>query len=71
MKATLEFSLPEENTDHLIATKAPKLFSSLWDFDQWLRDRIKYHDRDDLQEVREKFHFILLDNDINLDELSF
>lgn len=71
MKAILEFNLPEENVEHLMATKAQKMFSLLWDFDQWLRDQIKYHDRNNLQEIRDQFHFMLESHDINLDELSF
>lgn len=31
MKATLEFDLPEERTEHQLAVDAGKLFSALWE----------------------------------------
>ena len=42
MKATLEFNLPEDNTEFETAVNASKMYSVLWEMDQWLRAQYKY-----------------------------
>ena len=42
MKATLEFNLPEDNTEYKLVNNAGKMYSVLWDMDQWLRSNTKY-----------------------------
>jgi hypothetical protein len=42
MKAILEFNLPEDNTEYELANNANKMYSVLWDMDQWLRSNTKY-----------------------------
>ena len=42
MKATLEFNLPEDNTEFEMAVNASKMYSVLWEMDQWLRQQYKY-----------------------------
>jgi hypothetical protein len=49
MKAVLEFNLPEENHEFANATQGAKMRSVLWDFDQWMRSKIKYEDLNDEQ----------------------
>lgn len=49
MKARLEFDLPEEIHDFENATQGGKLRSVLWEFDQWLRAKVKYEDLTDEQ----------------------
>ena len=44
MKATLEFELPAERLDHLIAVKAPDLLVVLADYVAWLRNQRKHAD---------------------------
>ena len=39
--------------------KGPIFYNCLWDLDQWLRSEIKYHDREVLQEVRDKLYEIM------------
>lgn len=41
-KGILEFSLPEEREEFDLALKAPDLYSTLWDFSEILRQKMKY-----------------------------
>lgn len=36
MKAILEFTLPEENNEHLSAVNGGKYYSQLWELKEWL-----------------------------------
>ena len=78
MKAILEFDLDEgqDKMAHLRCVKALKMAITLWDMDQYLRAKIKYapdsmnsevHNM--LQEVRDKLHETMSENQIDLDEL--
>lgn len=42
MKATLTFTLPEEQEEFALAMKAGKLESAKWEFEQVLRSAYKY-----------------------------
>jgi hypothetical protein len=42
MKATLEFNLPEDQTEFEIATNANKYYSALFNFQQYLRNKLKH-----------------------------
>ena len=42
MKAILEFNLPEDNIEYELVNNAGKMYSVLWDMDQWLRSNTKY-----------------------------
>jgi len=42
MKATLEFDLPEDNTDFQSAINGHNYKSAIWDFDQLLRSEMKH-----------------------------
>lgn len=44
MKATLKFSLPEENDDFETATNGWKYRSVLIEFDNFLRSKLKYEE---------------------------
>ena len=54
MKATLEFSLPEETTEHRNALNGAKYILAAQEFDTFLRNKNKYEDIESLtiQEVR-------------------
>ena len=59
MKATLEFTLPEEQAEFGTAVQAGAFKSCVDDFCQWLRSQRKHGDRLDpatLDEVWEQFH---------------
>jgi hypothetical protein len=69
MKATLEFNLPEEQSDFDLAVNGAKAQSALYDMDQWLRSQTKYAP-DDMSEdtfkafelCREQLREIVYDN---------
>ena len=69
MKATLEFNLPEEQSDFDLAVNGAKAQSALCDMDQWLRSQTKYAP-DDMSEdtfkafelCREQLREIVYDN---------
>jgi len=52
-KAILEFNLPEEQEEYKLTLKAGDWMMVCSEMDNWLRNRIKYENRNDLQEVRD------------------
>lgn len=77
MKAILEFNLPDDQQEYELANKAFSLWHVLWELDQELRAKIKYAP-DDLpkdkydayEEVREKLHELMRDNNVSLDMVN-
>jgi hypothetical protein len=73
MKAILKFSIPKEEVDFMIAVKATEYHSTLWDIDQYLRNKIKYNEQnlpeecvEQLQFVRDKLNECMKDRNIQL-----
>jgi hypothetical protein len=74
MKAILEFDLPEDDQEFLLATSGTKFWSVLWELDQSLRGKTKYAP-DDLpqdkydayQEIRDELYELMLNSDISFD----
>jgi len=54
MEAEIKFKLPDEKEDLDIALKARTLHLVIFEMDLWLRNKIKYEDRTELQEVRDE-----------------
>lgn len=55
MKATLEFTLPDERPEFLRAVRAPDAFRAVAEFGEYLRSQEKYTEpaqRDDLVTIR-------------------
>lgn len=67
MKAILEFNLPDDNQEFELASKALKLYGTLWDFDVWLRTQIKYNDQEQYEPVREMLREMMNNNRIDFD----
>lgn len=60
MKATFEFSLPEETDDYIVYHRAPDYHAALSEIREWLRQKRK-HGRDDfipLDTIWDEFHRI-------------
>lgn len=70
-KATLEFSLPEERTEHLLAINGGKWFSVVWGLDQYLRNIIK-HDlpQPSAEQVRSHLRSVMDDYNLSMDEVD-
>lgn len=73
MKATLEFSLPDEKHEFELATNAVKWMSFAHEFEQYLRTEYKYNEdkyNDDqyktLSEIRDKFYELLNEEGLSL-----
>jgi hypothetical protein len=68
MKATLEFSLPEEDETYQIYLKALDMHSALWDYQNWLRSICKYGDpgEHDAEKCREKLFEVLKEHNVDL-----
>ena len=66
MKATLEFNLPEEKEDFDFATNGINYYSSLVEFDNWLRSEYKYNGNEAMYEVREKLQQFINENNIKI-----
>jgi len=73
MKAILKFNLPEENHEFSNATQGSNMRSVLWEFDQWLRSKVKYEDLNDeqfkvYQGCRDHLRTLLYEENIDLDQ---
>jgi hypothetical protein len=66
----LEFPLPECRDEFEAACHGLDLKCAMWDFDEWLRRKLKYEDpnpdEDILEAIREHFHECLSDHGIRL-----
>lgn len=67
---TYTFNIPEEHHDLLTQVQAQKLASALWDLDQDLRSKIKYQDKNELQEARDILRYHLEANGIDLETFN-
>lgn len=69
MKATLEFSLPEEQEEHKLAIEGSCWMSSMHDLDEWLRSIEKHTDIHTVEigVVRKKLYEILDNNQLSFD----
>ena len=71
-KAKLTFFYDPDNADDVrrirIIQNAEKYLGVLWDLDQDLRGKIKYEDKNELQDIRTTLHDLLREEGINLDE---
>ena len=66
MKAILEFNLPEEQVDFEAAAQGMQWKRVVWDFDQMLRNRLKYgkdcpSTSEALERVRAEFRQFIYD----------
>ena len=71
MKAILEFNLPEEQEDYDMAFCGHDYWCSLYDFSQYLRNKIKYEELDEkttkiYDQIRSEFYEILKEKGIEL-----
>ena len=70
MKAILVYNLPEDEDIYNMSVRGMDLALTLWDFDRWLRNQLKYHlVGDDYQVIRDKLHDILAERNLSLDML--
>lgn len=74
MKAILEFDFDKEDSDdkseHARMLKATDLCGCLWDFDQYLRDTLKYGEKmPTVEEIRDKLHEEMNTHGIVLEDL--
>jgi len=66
MKAYLK---PEDDQELKRMVKSLDMALALWDMNQWLRNEIKYSQKEHLQEARDELYRIMDDHRIYLDEL--
>jgi len=67
MKAILEFDLPEDDKDHLMAANALNAYLALWDISQYLRSQERHDGTDNIEQIRNRFHSILEAHGVDLD----
>jgi len=72
MKATLVFSLPDDEAAHRLAVNARRYWTVLWDYDQWLRGLAKHSDEDGdwAEKARDKLHEMLAGEGVSLDDVE-
>jgi len=68
LKAIFEFTLPEEKQDYELHANAPRLYSAVWDYAEWLRGVCKHEDPDNFNAFvcRDKLYEILKDKGYEL-----
>lgn len=67
MKATLEFSLPEEREDYEMYANAAKYHAVIWEYLSTLRSHIKYgseEEKGSFEEAREMLWNIINEQDL-------
>jgi hypothetical protein len=63
----------ESEYDLRVYTQASAMWSTIWDFDQYLRNEVKYSEKlteeqaEAYDKIREKLHELLNENDVKLD----
>jgi hypothetical protein len=72
MKASLVYSLPEEESDFRNALEGRDMRLVLWDLDQWLRAKVKYAmlpaaEENAMQETRDELHRLLDEYHVRID----
>ena len=72
MKAILEFNLQEEEREFQLASKGLSIASALWNYDQYLRNEVKYNyekyseaELNTFITVREEFRRNLIDANVD------
>jgi hypothetical protein len=71
-KVTIEFNTIEEQHELELCINAIKWHSIVWDYSQYLRNRLKHEALSDdaykaIEEVREKLHELLNDEGLKID----
>jgi len=65
-KVIIEFNLPEEDYEYNLATNASRYHGILWDFQMWLRNKVKYENRTEFEEVRTEFNELCREHGVDL-----
>ena len=70
VKATLEFLLPEHQEEYNRANASLDLCLFIWDFQQYLREQVKYAEEpDDVDTIYKNWFDMLSSRNIDLDKL--
>jgi hypothetical protein len=74
MKSILEFELPEDNYNFILAYKGHVYYNALWQLQVKIKNLWKYSDNEDDIKIGEKFqeifNEIIDDYNVNLDEVN-
>lgn len=75
MKATLEFNLPEENSEHIVAINGSKYYSALFDIKQEICSKLKHGNLEGekfeaWEEIEMVVNTILYNNNVHLDDIA-
>lgn len=58
--------MPEDDWSFKRAVNAANYYESLKEMDEWLRGQIKYQDREELQDIRDKLTEVCHEHDVDL-----
>lgn len=69
MKGTfeLEFNLPEEQEEMQTAIDGSKWKSVVWEINNYLRNKIKYEEKEEFEPIREQLSQLISDSNLSLD----
>ena len=67
MKATLEFTLPEDQDDFDASLDGVKWRIVAWELDTYMRNELKYKNAgDEMQKARDELNALIIDNNLVL-----
>lgn len=69
MRAILTFNLPRDHDEFYFATHGEDWHYIATELEVWLRDKIKYDNRDGFQEVRDELHNLMRDNNVGTEDV--
>ena len=58
-RVTMTYEMPEDHFEFMDAYNGWRWKLLVQEFDEWLRQQIKYQDKEHLQEARDKLHELL------------
>lgn len=67
---TFDLNDPDDNDKIAMHEMSEGMWLTLWDLDQWLREEIKYKNKNDLQGVRDMLYVLMDGHNVNLDRVS-
>jgi len=68
MRGIIEFNLPEEENEFRQAMAATRYLTILIRIDEFLRSQIKYEEREELQEIRDKLWELINEYEVSLND---
>lgn len=70
MELKFDSSKPGDDDDFKLAMHGTDFYLVLWDLDQFLRNEIKYQNKNEYQPIRDKLHELMQERNVTLDMVA-